>query len=355
MGHGRGRGPRDARFDGHVRRPTSLRAESPWSKARAMLSVGEAPMKWTDPSSFDPSLPAAERLSAPRGARATLIVLTGTQAGRLVPVDRNGVLVGRSDDADLVVCDPGVSDHHARIAPLGPGPGLGMGGAITGGRFFYVEDLRSANGTFVGPTRIGVSLLEQGDGLRLGPQLRLRFARTDEIDAGPQPCDSAIRDSLTGVYSRRYFIRRLGYDVVNARRAGISISILMIGIDNMTEYNDALGHAAGDRALCAVVTQIRGAVRPDGVIGRYRGDVFALLVPAVDGATGVQLADRIVDSIHALPVDLAERAGGLTVSVGLASLGEIAPAAGPVEALLALADLRFFSAKAAGRNCVCAQ
>jgi diguanylate cyclase (GGDEF)-like protein len=306
-----------------------------------VLSIDEAPMKWTDPSSFDPSLPTAACVSTPSGARATLTVLTGTQAGRLVPVDRAGVLVGRSDDADLVVRDRGVSAHHARIAP-------------TGGQFFYVEDLRSTNGTFVGPTRIGVSLLEQGDGLRLGPQLRLRFARTDEMVVRPRHCDASIRDSLTGVFSRRYFISRLGYDVVNARRAGLSVFILMIGIDGMTQYEGALGRGAGDRALCAVVTQIREAVRAEGVIGRYRGDVFALLVPAVAGATGVQLADRIVDSIHALPVDLAERAGGLTVSVGLASLGEIGPTAGPVEALLALADVRFFSAKAAGRNCVCA-
>src|SRR5271167_3180383 len=138
-------------------------------------------MKWTDPSSFEPSLPTAPCLSTPGGPQATLIVLTGTQAGRLVPVDRNGVLVGRSDDADLVVRDPGVSGHHARIAP-------------TGGHSFYVEDLRSANGTFVGPTRIGVSLLEQGDGLRLGPRLRLRFARTDDVDAH-QPSGVSIRDS----------------------------------------------------------------------------------------------------------------------------------------------------------------
>src|SRR5580693_8382700 len=89
----------------------------------------ERPRHELGPGQLDtPLLPA----SLPRedNRRATLTVLTGLQAGRLVSLDRPQVIIGRAADADLVVDETGVSRHHARVARN-----------LSGG--FYVEDLGS--------------------------------------------------------------------------------------------------------------------------------------------------------------------------------------------------------------------
>jgi hypothetical protein len=98
--------------------------------------------------------------------RATLTVLTGPQAGKVVTVNGAPVTIGRADDADLVVDEPGLSLRHARFAR-------------TPGGSFYVEDLQSTNGTLVGATRVGVALVRQMGVLQLGPDLRVRFAVVD--------------------------------------------------------------------------------------------------------------------------------------------------------------------------------
>ena len=102
--------------------------------------------------------------------RATLTVLTGKQAGKVLVLDRNQVTVGRADDAGLVIDDPGVSAHHARVAQTAHGT-------------FYVEDLASAHGTFLGANAVGVALLRGGDILRLGPSAQLRFDVIDPFGA----------------------------------------------------------------------------------------------------------------------------------------------------------------------------
>jgi pSer/pThr/pTyr-binding forkhead associated (FHA) protein len=105
--------------------------------------------------------------SAPRfpgdDRRVTLTVLTGIGAGLCVTLDGTPIIVGRSVDADLVLDDPGVNDHHARVAQTAEGT-------------FYVEDLASTTGTFLRSNLVGVALLHGGDVLRLGPSARLRFA-----------------------------------------------------------------------------------------------------------------------------------------------------------------------------------
>src|SRR5581483_1780449 len=121
-----------------------------------------APVDPRSPARLDtPLLPAS--LPCETSARATLTVLTGLQAGHLVTIDGDVATIGRDPDSDLVVDELGVSRRHARIARSPDGG-------------FYVEDLASTNGTFVGSARVGVTLLRQVEVLQLGPSLKLRFA-----------------------------------------------------------------------------------------------------------------------------------------------------------------------------------
>jgi pSer/pThr/pTyr-binding forkhead associated (FHA) protein len=84
----------------------------------------------------------------------------------------DSITIGRAADAGLVLDDPEVSDHHARVTRT-------LGGG------FAILDLASTTGTFLGANRIGVALLRSGDLLRFGPSAQLRFAIVNSIEESP--------------------------------------------------------------------------------------------------------------------------------------------------------------------------
>lgn len=96
----------------------------------------------------------------------------GPEEARAVPVPPSGLRLGREDDNEVVVADGGVSRHHARLLP-------GEGGWI-------LEDLGSANGTWVGRERIQRCLLLPGQAFRVG-DTRVVLAEATEKPAPPTP------------------------------------------------------------------------------------------------------------------------------------------------------------------------
>jgi diguanylate cyclase (GGDEF)-like protein len=269
------------------------------------------------------------------GTRATLMVLTGAFAGKLVTVDGAAVLVGRAADADLIVDEAGVSSHHARV-----------GRTAEGG--FCVQDLESEYGTFVGSRRIDVALLSEGDRIQLGPHLRMRFAMLDATEESlyRRLYESSVRDPLTQVFNRRYLGDRLVAEIAHARRTKGEVAILMADLDRLKQLNDRFGHLAGDRALCLVASCLVGAIRVEDVLARYGGDEFVILARETDRREATLLAERIRRAIATLPMGaVGSQRVGMTMSVGVASLLEVEPTDEPESALLALADARMYRAK----------
>jgi len=275
-------------------------------------------------------------------SRATLTLLTGLQAGRLVTIDAAEVIIGRAVSANCVVLDPGVSERHARVARTGDGG-------------FYVEDLESTNGTFVGSDRVGLSLLHGGEVVQLGPQLRMRFAIVDAVEESlcHPPCESSIHDPLTQVFNRKYFADRLAAEVARARRAKNELAVLIADVDGLKRVNDTFGHFAGDRTLCIVAARMKHVLRGEDILARYGGDAFAIVAPESGRVEAVHLAERVRRAIDELQMSTQGRHVGITLSVGVAWLAEVNSADDTIPALFALADARLYGAKAAGRNRVC--
>jgi diguanylate cyclase (GGDEF)-like protein len=158
----------------------------------------------------------------------------------------------------------------------------------------------------------------------------------------------AVRDSLTGLYNRRFLEEVLQNLTLQAQRRHSSLAAIMIDLDHFKRLNDEHGHAMGDTVLRSVAATITAALRGSDVACRYGGEEMVVLLP-----------DCTLEMARGKAEQLRERIAGLTRPDGpniSASLG-IAAFPGTAtegEALLASADAALYVAKREGRNRVVA-
>ncbi|KMN82294.1 GGDEF domain-containing protein [Chromobacterium alkanivorans] len=154
----------------------------------------------------------------------------------------------------------------------------------------------------------------------------------------------AIRDPLTGVFSRRSGEEMLGLLQLQAQRSRQPLSLAFIDLDHFKTINDHYGHLAGDQVLRHFAELMEGRLRRSDVLVRWGGEEFVLLMP------GAQLpqAAQVIARLRAQ--GLGERPEGkvLTASIGVAELFQDGCA--DWRALVDLADTRMYRAKQAGRN-----
>ncbi len=83
-----------------------------------------------------------------------MVITEGANEGETVSLDEAPLLIGRGSDAAIRLDDDYVSTRHARIAASGDQ--------------WFVEDLGSTNGTYIGSSR-----LTQPTTVQLGTQIRI--------------------------------------------------------------------------------------------------------------------------------------------------------------------------------------
>jgi diguanylate cyclase (GGDEF)-like protein len=156
-------------------------------------------------------------------------------------------------------------------------------------------------------------------------------------------------DALTGLYNRRHVLDAIAAELARSDRTGAPPSVLLLDLDNFQRINDVYGRAVGDRVLAEVASRLRGRLRRYDVLGRWGGEEFVVLTPALpDDETLRRLADQIRRLVGTLPVAV-DGAGLLpvTVSIGAARAGG---ALRSVEGLIDCADRALAAAKRRGRD-----
>ena len=161
----------------------------------------------------------------------------------------------------------------------------------------------------------------------------------------------ASLDGLTGIPNRRQFDATLLKEWHRCQRNQQPLSLIVADVDFFKKYNDALGHAAGDRVLQEVAATLRQAARrPGDLVARYGGEEFVLLLPETN-ATGAQaLAEGLQQLLHskALPHPDSSLGPWLTMSMGGNTIVPSTTALDPE--FFALADAALYRAKHQGRN-----
>ena len=156
----------------------------------------------------------------------------------------------------------------------------------------------------------------------------------------------ALRDPLTGLGNHRAFHEELDRQVATALRYGVSLSLLLIDLDDFKAVNDGRGHAAGDRVLRGFGELMGVALRRADRAFRIGGDEFAVLLPHTD-LEGARVVARRLLTQSLEPTLRIGDGEPVSFSGGLSSLPELG--LGPAE-LFSQADAALYAAKRGGRT-----
>ena len=161
----------------------------------------------------------------------------------------------------------------------------------------------------------------------------------------------ALRDSLTGMYNRRYLDDALSRELYRAERSGKPLSVVMIDIDHFKIFNDKHGHDAGDFVLSAVARAIMKNIRPSDIACRYGGEELVVVLSDADLECARERAELLRHAIRETNLTLL----GQTLPAPTASFGvAVHPMNGAKPAdLLKAADQALYRAKQEGRDRVC--
>jgi diguanylate cyclase (GGDEF)-like protein len=126
-------------------------------------------------------------------------------------------------------------------------------------------------------------------------------------------------DSLTGLFNRRAFEKKINEEFERSKRYHNPLSVLILDIDNFKMINDTYGHHGGDAALVKISETLRERTRQSDFPSRYGGEEFVLVLPETDQDNALQVASKIHESIRKCSFGTTARPFVLTVSVGVSS------------------------------------
>lgn len=152
------------------------------------------------------------------------------------------------------------------------------------------------------------------------------------------------RDALTGLLNRSGFEEFLKLE---SQEGASRLALLYIDLDHFKPVNDQYGHPMGDRILKLFAQRLLKLVRPSDAVARLGGDEFAIVLPGISEQLQAQtIAAKVIDAAHE-PFEIDSVRIQIGASVGFALNSETGA---DWQALIALADVYLYRAKAAGRG-----
>jgi diguanylate cyclase (GGDEF)-like protein/PAS domain S-box-containing protein len=172
---------------------------------------------------------------------------------------------------------------------------------------------------------------------------------TERRKAQEQIAFLAYHDSLTKLPNRALLDEHLALGLARARRAGSSVALLYVDLDDFKAVNDSLGHAAGDELLRRIAVRLRGVVRSTDLLARQGGDEFLILLTDLesDPRLSAEAVAKQVEAALLEPFSIADAEFEIGSSIGISIYPDDAADA---DTLLRHADAAMYEVKQAGRG-----
>jgi diguanylate cyclase (GGDEF)-like protein len=264
--------------------------------------------------------------------RPCLLILSGPDMGRSIELGYEAIEIGRNSDCGVALQDDRVSRRHARIKRIFA--------------LYFINDLESANGTFVNGQRVSMAQLNDGDQIKVGDSALKFVANSHEIEYSKRAFALATVDPLTGAHTKGHFDETLPKEIQRAAQHQKPLSVVLLDIDHFKRVNDTFGHPVGDSVLTRVAQTAKGLLSPPSTLHRVGGEELAIIAPELNRPAALAMAESIRAAVQALLFEHEGHRFGVTVSLGVADL---APSEGPAD-IYRRADQKLYASKAAGRN-----
>lgn len=157
----------------------------------------------------------------------------------------------------------------------------------------------------------------------------------------------AERDDLTGLDSRRHFMKRAKALLQRAQLEGTPFCLFMIDVDHFKRINDTWGHTHGDLILTQIAKVCEHSLRPSDIIGRFGGEEFVVALPHTSSSDAQAVAERLKHNVAELALAAEMSELRLSVTIGIAAA---CPEYADLDALIMQADKMLYAGKRGGRN-----
>jgi diguanylate cyclase (GGDEF)-like protein len=178
--------------------------------------------------------------------------------------------------------------------------------------------------------------------------VQIRYELNRLRDERDRAREEALRDSLTGLYNRRYLDSVLAALLSLFTRTDQPLAVAMLDLDFFKDVNDEHGHLFGDEVLRTVARVLTEGTRAGDVVCRYGGEEFCLLFPNSTAEDAVARVGALLEATRKATTTLGEVSkSGITFSAGVCGFPEDGTTA---RALVEAADRVLYSAKNQGRG-----
>ena len=269
-----------------------------------------------------------------------LIVVRGGIPGTMLRLAQNASSIGRSAENTFQLHDATVSRRHAVISIDAAGKA-------------WIMDLGSTNGTFVDGERVPLQTpvrIKDGSRIQLGSSTLLKYLKLDPCEEGFQRemYERSVRDNLTGLYNRGYFLGQIGPLAQINCMCEMGLAVILVDIDHFKRINDSYGHDVGDQVLREVADVLRSSTRPEDLVARYGGEEFVLALPSSSLEQAIERAEKIRTQLSSRHLESTGSCVPVTASLGVSFAPS--PRGDDLTNLISAADEALYEAKHAGRN-----
>ena len=156
----------------------------------------------------------------------------------------------------------------------------------------------------------------------------------------------ALHDQLTGIPNRRYAESFLNAKINEYKDLGIALGVIFGDIDNFGNFNNTYGHELGDKVLKTVSNTMLNAIRKTDLIGRWGGEEFLVILPAID----YDELEKNAEKIRMLVENSILRENGAELHITISLGATMIKKEDYLQSLVKRADELMYESKKSGKN-----